>query len=153
MPGDRRPGAGAGDVQLLTTRRPGTATGQPSDAYVTKSVHASAAKPGRGPEAVADPIVELTAQGLGNRPAADQWRNLVAVDLSFYTSPLSEELRDEGRAEGLADAILLVLQQRGIDVPDQARERITTCDDMQLMRTWLSRAVTAASTEAVFAEE
>ncbi|MBT2369245.1 hypothetical protein J7E88_29010 [Streptomyces sp. ISL-10] len=79
------------------------------------------------------------------------------MDLSFYTSPLSEEIRDEGRAEGraesLADAVLLVLQQRGLDVPDEARQRITTCDDTQLMRTWLTRAVTAATAEAIFTEE
>ncbi|MGN9793476.1 hypothetical protein ACTMTU_20575 [Streptomyces sp. OZ13] len=75
------------------------------------------------------------------------------MDLSFYTSPLSEEIRDEGRAESLADAILLVLQQRGLDVPDEARERVATCNDTQLMRTWLARAVTAASAEAIFRQE
>lgn len=81
----------------------------------------------------------------------------MAVDPSFHTSPLSEEIRDEGRAEGraegLADAVLLVLQQRGLEVPDDARERITACDDPQLVRTWLGRAVTAASTEAIFTDE
>lgn len=131
-----------------------THAGDPDIGAILKTLSAALRD---APEAIADPIVELTAQGLGNRPAADQWRNLVAVDLSFYTSPLSEEIRDEGRAEGraesLADAILLVLQQRGLDVPDEARERITTCDDTQLMRTWLSRAVTAASAEAIFSEE
>ncbi|PAZ11835.1 hypothetical protein CLM62_33320 [Streptomyces sp. SA15] len=114
------------------------------------------------PEAVADPIIEFTAQGLGgNRQAAELWRNLVAVDLSFYKSYLAEEIRDEGRDEGRAEAlvqkgvedVLLVLETRGIDVPDEIRERITGCDDPDLLRRWLTRAVTAPSAEAIFTEE
>ncbi|MEL5956353.1 hypothetical protein AADR41_16560 [Streptomyces sp. CLV115] len=105
------------------------------------------------PEAIADPIVELTAQGLGNRPAAQQWRNLVAVDLSFYKSPLSEEIRDEGRAEGRAEGLLLVLEARGIALDEETREKITGCDDPQLLRQWLNRAATATTVEDVFTGE
>ncbi|WP_406252505.1 hypothetical protein OH786_13540 [Streptomyces atratus] len=109
------------------------------------------------PETIADPIVELTAQGLGNRPAAQHWRNLVAVDTSFYKSFMSEEIRDEGRAQGRAQGrtedILLVLEQRGITVPDKVRERITDCGDPETLRQWLMRAVTAASAEEIFAEK
>ncbi|MEU1491490.1 hypothetical protein ABZ456_14685 [Streptomyces sp. NPDC005776] len=113
------------------------------------------------PETIADPLVELTAQGLGNRPAAQQWRNLVAVDLSFYKSFMAEEIRDEGRAEGrtegraeaIAQGILLFLAQAGVDVSDEARERITTCGDLDTLNRWLLRAPTARSAEDVFAEE
>ncbi|MCX4787125.1 hypothetical protein OG369_13295 [Streptomyces sp. NBC_01221] len=105
------------------------------------------------PETIADPIVELIAQGLGNRPAAQQWRNLVAVDLSFYKSPLSEEIRDEGRAEGRAEGLLLILDVRGIAITDETREKINGCDDPQLLHQWLNRATTAASAEELFAEE
>ncbi|MGW6456878.1 hypothetical protein ACWF94_13315 [Streptomyces sp. NPDC055078] len=107
------------------------------------------------PETIADPIVELTAQGLGNRPAAQQWRNLVAVDLSFYKSPLSEEIRDEGRAEVIpivADGILTILELRGIDITDDVRERITTCEDHEALRRWQTRAVTAPTADAVFTD-
>ncbi|AXE79450.1 hypothetical protein [Streptomyces atratus] len=111
------------------------------------------------PETIADPIVELTAQGLGNRPAAQQWRNLVAVDLSFYKSSLSEEIRDEGRAEGrtegraegIARGILLLLAQAGVDVPEEARERVMGCADLDTLSRWLLRAPTATSVEDVFA--
>ncbi|MFJ2295838.1 hypothetical protein ACIOG7_29780 [Streptomyces sp. NPDC087894] len=105
------------------------------------------------PENIADPLVELTAQGLGNRPAAQQWRNLVAVDLSFYKSFMAEEIRDEGRTEGIAQGILLFLAQAGVDVSDEARERITTCGDLDTLNRWLLRAPTARSAEDVFAEE
>ncbi|MFJ1651548.1 hypothetical protein ACIOC2_09080 [Streptomyces sp. NPDC088337] len=105
------------------------------------------------PEAVADTIIEFTAQGLGgNRRAAALWRNLVAADLSFYKSYLSEEIRDEGRTRGAAEDILLVLETRGIDVPYAIRERITACDDLELLRCWLARAVTVPSAEEVFSE-
>ncbi|MGP3753137.1 hypothetical protein [Streptomyces sp. IBSNAI001] len=109
------------------------------------------------PENIADPLVELTAQGLGNRPAAQQWRNLVAVDLSFYKSFMAEEIRDEGRTEGrtegIAQGILLFLAQAGVDVSDEARERITTCGDLDTLNRWLLRAPTARSAEDVFAGE
>ncbi|MEU0332424.1 hypothetical protein [Streptomyces sp. NPDC006193] len=77
----------------------------------------------------------------------------MAVDLSFYKSPLSEELRAEGRAEGRAEDILFVLERRGVHVPDAARTRITSCDDLDILRRWLDRALTAHTAEDLFAEE
>ncbi|MFH8800094.1 hypothetical protein ACH4F6_10935 [Streptomyces sp. NPDC017936] len=101
------------------------------------------------PESVADPIVEFTARGLDSvRRAADFWRNLVAVDLSFYKSSISEEIRAQRRAED----ILLVLEARGLDVSDAVRERIAGCDDPDLSREWLTRAITVDSAEGIFAE-
>ncbi|MFI6964872.1 hypothetical protein ACIBN5_24180, partial [Streptomyces sp. NPDC050255] len=107
-----------------------------------------------------EPIAELTAQGLGNRPAAQQWRNLVAVDTSFYKSFMSEEIRDEGRAQGRAqgqaqgqaDSLLLVLDVRGIALTEEAREMITACTDTHLLHHWLERAATATTAEEVFGE-
>lgn len=93
----------------------------------------------------------------------------MAVDLSFYKSYIAEEIRDEGRAqgraqgqaegiaqgkaEGQAAAILLVLEQRGLDVTDEVRERITGCDDTETLRTWLTRALTATSAADIFADQ
>ncbi|MFI6118686.1 hypothetical protein ACIBCU_02280 [Streptomyces sp. NPDC051064] len=117
------------------------------------------------PESLVEPLVEFIAQGLGNRPAAQQWRNLVAVDLSFYTSPLSEEIRDEGRAEGRAEgrekghaegqaeALLLILEARGIGITDATRERISACGDPDLLRRWLVRAAFVAASDEIFDEE
>ncbi|MFI7350622.1 hypothetical protein ACIBSR_30775 [Streptomyces sp. NPDC049936] len=63
------------------------------------------------------------------------------------------EIRDEGRAQGRAEDILLVLEQRGLDVPDHVRVRITECADLDVLRNWLAGAVTAPSAEAVFEDE
>ncbi|MFB7084851.1 hypothetical protein [Streptomyces sp. NPDC056296] len=117
------------------------------------------------PEDVADPIVEFTAQGMGNRPAKHLWRNLVAADLSFYKSYISEEIREQGREQGLevgltkgrvqrgAEDVLLVLEQRGLDVSDAVRGRITACCDPEVLRQWLTRAVTALGAEDIFEDE
>jgi hypothetical protein len=135
-----------------------THVGDPDIGIMLKTMSAALRE---APEALAAPLVELVAQGLGNRPAAQQWRNLVAVDLSFYKSPLSEEIRDEGRvegrtegrAEGIAQSILLLLAQSGVDVPDEDRARITGCDDLDTLTRWLLRAPGAASTEDLFTDE
>ncbi len=140
-------------------------------------------------KAVAYPVIEYTAQGLSaNCRAAELWRSLVTVDLKFYTSWLSEEIRDkvrdevrkevrdevrdkvrdevrdevrsevrdkvrdEERVQAAAENILLVLDARGLDVPDEVRERVTACDDPELLRRWLARAVTVASAEEILAE-
>ncbi|GHJ35969.1 hypothetical protein [Streptomyces sp. TS71-3] len=83
--------------------------------------------------------------------------NCRAVDLSFYKSWLSEEIRDEGRekgrAEGRAQDILLVLEQRGLNVSDEIRTRITDCRDPELLDHWLTRAIIAPSAEKIFEEE
>ncbi len=121
------------------------------------------------PEDIADPIVEFTAQGLGKHPAKHLWRNLVAVDLSFYKSYLVEEIREEaraearaeglteGRAEGLtegcAEGVLLVLEQRGLEVSEDVRGRVTGCADPDVLRLWLARAVTASKAEEIFSGE
>ncbi|WP_055525178.1 hypothetical protein [Streptomyces graminilatus] len=128
-------------------------------------------------DAVRNPIIEFISQGLGKLPAAAQWRTLVAVDLSFYKSPLFEEVRDEARNQGLtegrtqgrtqgltegrtqgeaqraAEDVLTVLAERGIDVPEDARERVIGCGDPETLSRWLRRAVTAASAAAIFEAE
>lgn len=110
------------------------------------------------PEAVADPLIELATQGLDSAPRAlELWRTLVAVDLSFYKSSISEEIRDEGRDEGRiqrgAEDILVVLQARGIHVPDDIRARITGCNDPDLLRRWLIRATVAPTAEEILTDD
>ncbi|MDT5024739.1 MAG: hypothetical protein QOE61_1165 [Micromonosporaceae bacterium] len=60
------------------------------------------------------------------------------------------EGREEGRAEGEATAVLAVLDARGIDVPDDARTRITECSDLNQLDTWVRRAATAESIDDLF---
>ncbi|WP_324783447.1 hypothetical protein [Streptomyces sp. H51] len=108
------------------------------------------------PAALANPIVGLVAQGLGENPAADIWRKLVAVDLSFCKLPLPREIREEGRVEGQAQRaawdVLEVLEVRGIHVPGAVRERVIGCDDLETLRRWHRRAVITTTAEDIFTE-
>lgn len=102
---------------------------------------------------------ELTELGLGNTPAADIWRQLMTVDLSFFRSPTAERLRaegrsagrSEGRSEGIAGSILRVLERRGLQVDEEAQQRIRTCSDVEVLQCWLDRAVVAETADELFA--
>ncbi|MDF3140742.1 MULTISPECIES: hypothetical protein [unclassified Streptomyces] len=56
-----------------------------------------------------------------------------------------------GYAEGLAEArvsgILRVLEKHGIPVPEGARERITSCTDLDTLALWFDRSLTATTAE------
>lgn len=72
---------------------------------------------------------------------------------SFYKSFISEEIRDEGRAQRAAEDVLDILNVRGMDIPEAVRERVTGCDDLEILRHWLRRAVTAPTAEDIFEDE
>ncbi|MEU4653064.1 hypothetical protein AB0G32_03780 [Streptomyces sp. NPDC023723] len=59
------------------------------------------------------------------------------------------EVRAESEARQAAKDVLAVLDKRGIDVPQEAREHITHCTDPETLHTWLLRAVTATSLDEV----
>ncbi|WP_433564305.1 hypothetical protein ACQP1O_02490 [Nocardia sp. CA-151230] len=102
-------------------------------------------------------FAELTELGLGNTPAAQTWRQLMTVDLSFFRSETSQRLRaegrDEGRAEGLAEAILRSLAARRIEVLPADQNRIESCSDPDLLRSWLDRSFTATTAADLFGVE
>ncbi|MER8087003.1 hypothetical protein ABTZ57_18210 [Streptomyces sp. NPDC094048] len=95
-------------------------------------------------------LAELTELGLGSAPAAQIWRDLMSVDLSFFRSETSERLRSEGRAEGRAEDILRILSKRGIAVSEQVRERVVSCSDPDVPGEWLDRSLTAEVAEDLF---
>ena len=45
--------------------------------------------------------------------------------------------------------VLVVLNERGIEVSDAVRERIEACEDLELAKLWLNRALTVARAEDV----
>jgi hypothetical protein len=61
----------------------------------------------------------------------------------------ADEGRAEGRAEGEAQAVLTVLDARGVQVPDAIREQILGCTDLTQLDTWLRRATTATTADEV----
>ncbi|MFI8888999.1 hypothetical protein [Streptomyces paradoxus] len=63
----------------------------------------------------------------------------------------------EGKAEGQAEdriaLILRVLEKRGIDIPQDTRDRITACTDLDTLTLWFDRSLTATTAEDLFVEE
>jgi hypothetical protein len=56
----------------------------------------------------------------------------------------------EGRVDGEAAALLVILETRGIPVPEEIRGRIRECGSLEQLETWVRTAATAESIEDVF---
>jgi hypothetical protein len=65
--------------------------------------------------------------------------------------PFIDGLIEDGKAKGEANAILLVLAARKLQVTAAERERIMGCIDLAQLNDWITRAVTADSVDALFA--
>ncbi|MFI6178487.1 hypothetical protein ACIA8R_23340 [Nonomuraea sp. NPDC051191] len=91
-------------------------------------------------------IAEQTEVGLGNTDARRIWRDLMATKTYRYQSEYAQMLR----ADGEVRALLLLLDHRGVVVPDAARKRIMSCTDTTLIETWIGRAVHATSLSDIF---
>ncbi|WP_063763746.1 hypothetical protein [Actinoplanes subtropicus] len=73
-----------------------------------------------------------------------------------FQSELLRQVSDEqqaiGEARGEAQAILTVLEERGVPVSDDIRGEIMACTDIGQLAIWLRRAVTAATADDVVRE-
>ncbi|MEU6141329.1 hypothetical protein ABZ848_13290 [Streptomyces sp. NPDC047081] len=59
----------------------------------------------------------------------------------------------EGKAEECGLMILRALEKRGIAVPEETRERVTSCTDLDTLTAWFDRSLTAATAEDLFVED
>lgn len=96
-------------------------------------------------------LMESLDRGLEGTPAHDIWEKKVA---SF---PVTLERRSrfalenqaigkaEGKALGEAEAILRILDRRGVQVSEDIRARILGCTDLDQLGAWLDDAITATS--------
>jgi hypothetical protein len=85
------------------------------------------------------------------------WRALMTAMQYFWRHPLAEQVREEGREQGRAQAkgemILRILEWRSIPVPDDVRERVEACTDLDKLEEWAQRAVHAADAAELFVDE
>jgi hypothetical protein len=58
----------------------------------------------------------------------------------------------QGRVAAKVADVLDVLDARGLEVTEAQRQRVLGCSDLETLARWLRRAVTVASTDAVFDE-
>ncbi|UIX31424.1 hypothetical protein [Streptomyces sp. GQFP] len=95
---------------------------------------------------------------LGKTPAGEKWKDIMSF-VSYFpgrgtvreTAYLEGEVK--GTAKGEAKGILFVLEVRGIPVSADARERITSCTDLDRVDAWLERSRTVTRAEDLFAED
>ena len=78
----------------------------------------------------------------------------------FYRSAAAQQVREEGREQGRelgretdrAQSVLMVLDRRGLEVPDSVRERVVSCHDYEQLGTWLDRAWQVTQAQELFGD-
>lgn len=101
----------------------------------------------------------FTELGLGTLPAAEIWRNLMdVIELPFLRAESFQRRFAEGearaaakaKAEGIVESILEILAQRDIQISPEARARISSCTDIDSLKTWLDHSLTATTDVEIF---
>jgi hypothetical protein len=90
-------------------------------------------------------------------PARVRWEAFMTSAVEEYHSELLRELAAKnrelgqalGEARGEARAVLTVLDELGVPVPDAARDQILACTDLNQLGIWLRRATKATSIDDV----
>lgn len=75
---------------------------------------------------------------------------LMKTETYPYQSGYARKLRAQGRAEAKAADVLMVLDARAVEVPDDVRARITGCSDVDQLERWLRQAATTDSVDELF---
>jgi hypothetical protein len=82
-----------------------------------------------------------------------RWRAFMTTAAgSRYFSEEFQQAEAKGLAEGMATAVLTLLEGRNIAVPETVRDRILGSTDQDQLRIWLLRAATAITVDEVVAE-
>jgi hypothetical protein len=100
-------------------------------------------------------IALLTYIELVTEARAGELRDLAAslgpdAEEAYVTT--AEMLRAEGEARGKAEDILVVFEQRGIDVDDKSRELIESCTDLGTLNGWFRRTFKVDKASDLFEE-
>lgn len=101
----------------------------------------------------ADYFYDFLEVNLGNTPAGEKWKEIMSFVTYFPgRGTVRETAYLEGKVEDRASLILRVLEKHGIHVSEDARERITSCTDLDTLSVWFDRALTATAAEDLFTE-
>jgi hypothetical protein len=136
------------ELPKLPARRPETAG---PDLWAWLFVHAPELTevPADLPPGPYRQAVELANEATFTQAELDAYRKV--MDEIQQAREYGAAQRAEGKAEGKAEAVLAVLETRGVAVNSETRARILACTDAETLARWLARAVTAASAEEVVA--
>ena len=56
----------------------------------------------------------------------------------------------EGEAQGRRSSLLELCEAKGLELSDDQRIRISTCTDLDQLKAWVKRAITAETADALF---
>ncbi|MGY1583532.1 hypothetical protein [Streptomyces sp. MN13] len=102
---------------------------------------------------------ELIEVGLEGTPARETGRELGKMVVSHFPGrgTIIEEAYLEGeaagKAVGRAEAVVAVLEARGLAVSEALRDRLFACADLASLDTWLARALTVEQAKDLFGED
>jgi hypothetical protein len=68
---------------------------------------------------------------------------------SKLLADLKAEGRMEGKAEGESNALLIIIESRGLTITEDQRRRIENCQDLNELNSWLKLAATAPTVKAI----
>jgi hypothetical protein len=121
------------------------------DAAVCLGLRSSQVLPDAG--AIEDPAfaAPLPIEALVN---ADKVDDAMAAALVAKQNPVIEatvrRARQEGELAAARELVIAVLESRGFELTREQRARIDACDDFGVLKSWTTRAVTAAALADVF---
>ncbi|MET7473058.1 hypothetical protein ABZT17_01655 [Streptomyces sp. NPDC005648] len=108
---------------------------------------------------------EFLEINLGNTPAGEKLREIMAVIFFPGRGTVRETAYLEGKADGQAEGktegrvedralmVLRVLEKRGIPVDEEVRERVASCADLDMLTLWFDRSLTVSVADELFAGE
>jgi len=79
-------------------------------------------------------------------------RALLAKRNPVLMSELAEQSA-KGEARGRAEAVIRVIEARGLTVPSELRARLTACADLDELDRWITRAATARSSDELVEDD
>jgi hypothetical protein len=73
-------------------------------------------------------------------------------DEKTFIERMIDDGKAEGKTEGKAEAVLKLLDRRGLAPSEDQRQTVASCTDMAQLDVWFDRAITAATADEVFAD-
>ncbi|MCC3764786.1 hypothetical protein K3N28_17145 [Glycomyces sp. TRM65418] len=85
----------------------------------------------------------MTAQGQLDERSRTILEALMKHETYPYQSKLLTDREARGEARGVSEALLDVIEARGLQITEGQRRRIEDCGDPKQLRVWVKRAVVA----------
>ena len=96
-------------------------------------------------------LIEAALPAASRRFLEELMRSARTPYKSEWANKHHAEGYDEGRVEGLARAVLELLDSHRVRLSERNRRQIAECDDESQLLTWLRKAADATSADEVFA--